>query len=110
MSLSEKERSEQRAEILLNEIEGRTDEELARLERIIMEGRGRATVPANVAPVVTTLAQPSHPRSRCSGISFDVSVCMEENTEGKMDPERGNLESSLAGTDLEAPGQQCLSN
>ena len=34
---------------------------------------------------------------------------MEENAEGKMDPELGQLESSPAGTGLEAPGQQCLS-
>ena len=36
--------------------------------------------------------------------------CMEENTEGEMDPELGELESSSAGTVIEAPEQQCLSN
>ena len=36
--------------------------------------------------------------------------CIEENTEGKMGPERGELELSSAGTGFEAPGQQCLSN
>ena len=35
---------------------------------------------------------------------------MKESTEGKMEPELGELESSSAGTGLEAPGQQCLSN
>ena len=35
---------------------------------------------------------------------------MEESTESKMNPERGALESSSAGTGLEAPGRQCLSN
>ena len=65
---------------------------------------------AIVAPVGTALAQPSNPRSRCSGISFDVRTYTEESTEGKMDPELGELESSSAGTDLEAPGYQCLSN
>ena len=34
---------------------------------------------------------------------------MEENTEGEMDPEIGELESSFAGTGIGAPGQQCLS-
>ena len=75
-----------------------------------MEGRDRAAAPAIVAPVVKTLTQPSSSQSRCSGTSFDASVCMEENTEGKLDPERGKLESSSAGTSLEAPGHQCLSN
>ena len=37
-----------------------------------------------------------------------VCVCMEKMTEGKMDPERGALESSLADTGLEAPEQQCI--
>ena len=35
---------------------------------------------------------------------------MKESTEGKMDPERGVLELSSAGTGLEARGQQCLSS
>ena len=35
---------------------------------------------------------------------------MEESIEAKMDPELGELESSSAGTGLEAPGQQCFSN
>ena len=30
---------------------------------------------------------------------------MEENTEGKMEPEQGQLESSLAGTGFEVLGQ-----
>ena len=92
--LSEKKRSEQSIDIFLNKIEGCTNEELARIERIIMERRGRAAAPAIVAPIGTALAQPSNPRSRCSGISFDVRVCMEENIEGKMDPDLGELKSS----------------
>ena len=86
-------------ESFLNELQQRaasfTDEEFARLKRIIMERRGRAAAPAIVAPI---------------GISFDARVCMEESTEGKMGPERGALESTSSGTGLEAPGQQCLSN
>ena len=83
ISLAEKERSEQRIKNFLNEIEGCTDEEHARFERIIVERRGRAAAHAIVAPIGTALAQPSNSRSRCLGISFDVSVCMEESTEGQ---------------------------
>ena len=37
-------------------------------------------------------------------------VCVNlENNEGRMDPERDELESSSAGTGFEAPGQQCQS-
>ena len=76
-----------------------------------MERRGRATAPAIVAPIGTALAQLSNPLSRCLAISFDVCAYMEESTEGKIDPELGELElSSSAGMGLEAPGQQCLSN
>ena len=66
-----------------NEIEGCTDKELARFERIVMKRKrraaGRAPAPAIAAPIGTAFAQ------RCSGISFDVSVYMEESTEGKLD-------------------------
>ena len=38
-------------------------------------------------------------------------VCVNlENNEGKMDPERGELEPPSAGTGLETPGQQCPPN
>ena len=108
ISLSEKERSEQKIKKILNEIEGCTDKELARFERIIMERRGRAAAHAIIAPIGT--AQPSYLRSRYSGISFDGSVCIENIIEGKIEPELGKLGSSSAGTGLEAPGKQCLSN
>ena len=39
-----------------------------------------------------------------------VSNLINENEEGRMDPERGELESSSAGTGLETPGQQCPPN
>ena len=81
ISMSEKERSRQRIESFFNEFEQRTasftDKEFARLERIIMERRGRAATHAVVAPIGTT--QPSNPRWRCSEISFDVHVCMGES-------------------------------
>ena len=65
---------------------------------------------AIVALVGIVLAQHANPRSRCSEISFDVRVCMEKNAEDKMGPGLGELESSSAGTGIEAPGQQGLSN
>ena len=55
ISMSEKERSKQRVESFFNELEqgtaSLTDEEFARLERIIMERRGRAAAHVVVAPV-----------------------------------------------------------
>ena len=122
ISMSEKERSKQRVESFLNELEqgpaSLTDEEFARLERMIMERRGCAAAHVVVAPFGA--AQPSNPRSRCSEISFDGHVFTEENTDGRMDLEpgalepsstgTGQLESPSTGTGFEAPGQQCLSN
>ena len=100
--LPEKEISEQRVESLLNEIEGYTDEELERFECIFMERRGRAAAHVVVAQIGT--AQPSNPRSCCSEISFDVYVCMEGNTEGRMDLESEQLKSSSTRTgQLEYP-------
>ena len=43
-------------------------------------------------------------------IPLGVRVCMDKRTESKMEPERGALESSSAGTDPEAPVQQRLSS
>ena len=83
------------------------DEEFARLERMIREKRGRAAAHVVVAPIDT--AQPCNPRSS-SEISFDVRVYMEENNDGRMDQEQGQLESPSAGTGFETPGQQCLLN
>ena len=77
-------RMEQRMEFFLNKIEGCTDEDFARFERIIMERRGRATAPAIVALIGAALAQPINPRSRCLARPLDLSVCMEESTEGKV--------------------------
>ena len=57
----------------VDEIEGCTDEKLARFERIIMEKKrrvaGRGAAPTIAALIVT---EPS----------FDVRVCIEESTEG----------------------------
>ena len=91
ISMSEKERSKQRVEGFFNKLEqgtaSVTEEELARPERTIMERRGRAVAHAIIAPVGTALAQPFNFRPRCSEISFNIHVCMEGNTEGRMDPE-----------------------
>ena len=111
ISTSEKERSKQRVKSFFNEIEQGTarltDEEFARLERMIMERRGRAAAHVVVAPIDT--AQHCTPRSS-SDISFDVHVYMEGNTQVRMDPKRGQLESSSSGKGVVTPGQQCLPN
>ena len=100
ISMSEKERSKQRVEGFLNELE----QETASLTKRI----GRAAAHVVVARVDT--AQPCNPRSSCSQISFHVHVCMEGNTQKRMDPGPGQLESSSAGTGIETPGQQFLPN
>ena len=111
ISMSGKYRSKQRVESFINKLKqgttSLTDEEFARLERMIRERRGRAAAHVVVAPIDT--AQPCNPRSS-SEISFDVHVYMKGNDEGRMDPERGQLESPSAGTGLKTPGQQCLPN
>ena len=65
ISLSEKEKSEQRIEEFVIKLEQRvascTDERLSRFERIIMERRGRAAAHAIVASTGTSPAQPSNP-------------------------------------------------
>ena len=110
--MSGKDRSRQRIESFVDELKqgaaSLTDEEFLRLERVIRERRGRAAAHVVVAPIDT--AQPCNPRSRSSKIWFDVRVCIEENNEGRMNPERGQLESPSTGTGSETPGQQCLPN
>ena len=111
ISMSGKDRSRQRVKSLINKLEQRTgsftDEEFARLKWIV-ERRGPDAAHVVVTPIDT--AQPCNSRSHSSEISFDVRVCMERNDEGKMDPERGQLESPSAGMGLETSGQQCLPN
>ena len=68
MPISQKMRSKQRVKSFLNEVKQRTvsltDEEFARLERMIMERRGRAAAHVDVAPIGTV--QPPNQQSRCS--------------------------------------------
>ena len=111
ISMPGKYRTRQRVESFINELEqgtpSFTDEEFARLKRIVERRGGYA---AHVVATPINTAQPCSPRSSSSEISFDVRVCMERNDEGRMDPERGQLESPSAGTGFETPGQQCFLN
>ena len=111
ISMSGNKRTKQRVEGFTNELErgtaSLTDEEFARLERMIRERRGRAAAHVVVAPIDT--AQLCNPRSN-SEISFYVRVYMEGNNEGRVDPERGQLQSPSAGTGFETYGQPCLPN
>ena len=70
-----------------------------------MERRGHDAAQVTVAPVDT--AQYRSPRSPRSETSSDVRVCMENNEEGIVDPERDQLEPPLASRGFETPGQQC---
>ena len=109
----EEESVDQRMEIFLNALEERpanfTDEELARLERI-KKRRCCSAAPAIIAPIGAALNQPTNPQYRCLEISFDTRICVGERSRGKMESDRGELESSSAVTGLEVPGQQCLSS
>ena len=82
------------------------DEGFAVLKRLV-EKRGREAAQVTVTPVDTV--------QHCSPCPLDFEpspdVCGKlENNEGEMDPERGELESSSAGTGFEMPGQQCPPN
>ena len=79
------------------------DEELAAIKRYV-EKRSREAAQVTVTPVSTV--QHCIPRSLNPEIPLDVHVNMEENDEGRMNPELTELEPSSAGTGLETPGQQ----
>ena len=79
------------------------DEELAVIKRYVEK---RSLEAAQAQVTVTPVDTVQH----CSPCPLDPepssSVCVKlENNKGKMDPERGQLESPLAGTGLETPGQ-----
>ena len=85
-----------------------SDDEFAMLKRLV-EKRDRDAAYATVASVDT--AQYRSPRSLTPEIPPDVRVSLEEkDEEGRMYPEPTELESPLAGTGLETPGQQCPPN
>ena len=108
ISMSGKERSRQRVRSFINELDrgtaSFTDVEFAMLNRIV-ERRGHDAAHMTVAPIDT--AQPCSPRSRSPEVSFDARVYMEKHDEGRMDPERHQLETPSAGTGFETPGLQC---
>ena len=83
-----------------------SDEELAVIKRYV-EKRSREAAQARVTvtPVDAVRYCSLSPQTPSSSVYVKL-----ENNEGKMDPERGELESSSAGTGLETPGQQCLPN
>ena len=83
-----------------------SDEEFAILKRLV-EKRGREAAQMAVTPVDTV--QYCSPSPQTPEPSPDVCVDLENN-DGRMDPERGELEPPSAGTGLEAPGQQCPPN
>ena len=83
-----------------------SDEELAILKRLV-EKRGREAAQMTVTSVDTV--QYCSPSPQIPKPSPDVCVNLENN-EGRMDPERGELEPPSAGTGLETSGQQCPPN
>ena len=79
------------------------EEEFAVTKRYV-ERRSREAAQMTVTPVST--AQHCIPRSPNPEMPSDVCVSLESN-EGKVDPERDELESPSAGMGFETPGQQC---
>ena len=80
ISMSVKDRSRQRVKSLINKL-GRgtvrlTDEEFARLKRMIVERRGHDATRVTVAP--TDTARPCSPRSRSSETSLDARLYGEK--------------------------------
>ena len=93
----------QKVSNLINDIEqGKvSDEEFAVLKRLV-EKQGREAAQVTVTPVDTV--QHCSPYPLDPEPSPDVCVKLGSN-EGRMDPERGELKPSSAGTGLETPGQ-----
>ena len=84
------------------------DEELAVIKRYV-EKRSREAAQAQVTITPVDTVQHCSPCPLDPEPSSSVYVKLENN-EGKMNPERGELKSSSAGTGLETPGQQCPPN
>ena len=74
-----------------------------------VEKRSREVAQAQVTVTPVDTVQHCSPCTLNPDMPPDVCVKLENN-EGRMDPERGELESSSAGTGLETPGQQCPPN
>ena len=82
------------------------DEELAVIKRYV-EKRSREAAQMTVTPIDTV--QYCNPSPQTPESSPNVCVNLESNGR-RMDSERGELESSSAGTGLETPRQQCPPN
>ena len=80
--------------------------EFARVKEYVEE-RAREAAQVTVTPVDTV--QPCSPCPPNPDMPSDVRFKLK-SIEGKMEPERGELESPSAGTGLETPGQQCPPN
>ena len=74
-----------------------------------MEKRSREAAQAQVTFTPVDTVEYCSPSPQIPEPSSDLYFELENN-EGKMDPERGELESSSARTVLETPGQQCPPN
>ena len=84
------------------------DEELAVIKRYV-EKRSREAAQAQV--IVTPVDTVQHCSPCTLNPEMPPDICVKlENNEGRMDPERGELESPSAGTGVETPGQQCPPN
>ena len=84
------------------------DLELAVIKRYVKK-RSREAAQAQVTVTPVGTVQYYRPCTLNPDMPPDVCFKLKSN-EGKMDPERGELESSSAGTGLETPGQQCPPN
>ena len=83
------------------------DEELAVIKRYV-EKRSREAAQAQVAVTPVDTVQYRSPSPQTPEPSPDVCVNLEN--EGRMDPDRGELEPPSASTGLETPGQQYPQN
>ena len=81
------------------------DEELAGIKRYV-EKRSSEAAQAQVIVTPVDTVQYCSPSPQTPKPSPDVCVNLENN-EGRMDPERSELEPPSAGTGPETPGQQC---
>ena len=84
------------------------DEELAVIKRYV-EKRSREAAQAQVTVTPVDTVQNCSPCTLNPDMPPDVCVKLENN-EGRMDPERGELEPSSTGTGLKTPRHQCPPN
>ena len=107
--MSVKDRSRQRVKSLINKLErgteSLTDEEFARLKRMIVERRGHDATHVTVAPIDT--ARPCSPRSRSSETSFDARLYGEKRR-GQDGPGAKSAQITIGRYEFGTPGQQCL--